>query len=83
LELEYPFIKVVHESISKVFKANKRVIEKGVHDILGLIKKPPKMESKEAYNQYVINLKKKLTVLKLKYQGLIEKEKLFWQLIQI
>lgn len=35
LELEYPFIKVVHESISKVFKSNKRVVEKGVHDVLG------------------------------------------------
>lgn len=47
LELEYPFIKVVHESLSKIFKSNKWMVEKGINDVLVLIKKPPKLETEE------------------------------------
>ena len=60
LELEFPFIKVVHESISKVFKANKRVVEIGINGILNGLKKTPKLETKVEYEQYLRKLREKL-----------------------
>jgi macrophage erythroblast attacher len=71
IQIEYPFIKIVHDCLTKVFKSTKKFIEKEVITLVNKIKDEKDFnklcEKSRAMEQQLINLKKE-------YQDLTDKE---------
>ena len=63
LKIEYPFIKIVHDCLSKSFRSTKRYIEKEIIDQLNKVKSATNMEkltdNMENFEANILNLKNK------------------------